>query len=222
MVVVAAVLLAGASVVFKDAQQENARIDKMEQILRSIGQSTDNNAEVPSLYAKYITKAVVIDAQGQELKAYEGDQLAGKDDAVFNEALEEGQYPVYEAQIDATKAYIFPLKGAGLWGPIWGYISVDAADGSTVIGVDLGNASETPGLGAEMSATFFMARFKGKQLFRDGAFKGIAIVKPNTQLADQDYVDGLTGGTITSNGVHEMLAKSLAPYQSYLETKKAN
>lgn len=71
-----------------------------------------------------------------------------------------------------------------------------------------------------MSATFFMERFKGKQLFEDGTFRGISIIKPGTQPEGPHHVDGLSGGTITSNGVSDMLAKSLSPYRLYLENNK--
>lgn len=222
MVVVAAILLAGTSVLLSEKQSENTRIDKMEQILRSIGQKADQKSQVTALYAQNITKAIILDAQGNEVESFEGDQLGTSQDKVFSESLEEGQYPLYLASVDGSGIYIIPLKGAGLWGPIWGYIAVDARDGSSVIGIDLGNASETPGLGAEMSAQFFMDRFKGKQLFDGESFKGISIVKPGSAPASTHSVDGLTGGTITSNGIHDMLDKCIKPYQIYLQNNKAN
>lgn len=220
MVVVAAVLLAGASVALRDKQQSNERIDKMEQILRSIGKQAEAKTAVPALYAENIKRSLIIDEAGNQLEAFEGAQLASSQDKVFAEDLEEGQYPLYLAELGDLSAYIIPMRGAGLWGPIWGYIAVDARDGSTILGVDLGNQGETPGLGAEMSATFFMERFKGKQLFEDGTFRGISIIKPGTQPEGPHHVDGLSGGTITSNGVSDMLAKSLSPYRLYLENNK--
>lgn len=222
MVVVAAVLLAGASVLLKEKQLENERIDKMEQILRSIGIQTEDNAKVAGLYAQNIKQAIIIDADGAEKEVFSGDQLATPEDKVFNNNLSEGEYPLYQAEISGQQAYIIPLNGAGLWGPIWGYIAIDANDCSSVLGIDLGNASETPGLGAEMSAQFFQERFRGKQLFEGDEYKGISIVKPNTVQPSAYTVDGLTGGTITSNGVHDMLDKSIRPYRIYLQNKKGN
>lgn len=216
MVVIAAVLLAGVSTALKGPQKANERIDKMEQILRSIGVTTDDNAQVPALYAEHIKGSIILGANGEVVQKIM-DEVAGEADRAFNDELAEGEVAIYLAQKGDLHAYILPLSGAGLWGPIWGYIAIDAADRSTVVGIDLGNAGETPGLGAEMSTQVFMDRFLGKNILRDNTLRGIAIVKPGTTLADQDYVDGLSGGTITSAGIHDMLARSLAPYKPFLE-----
>lgn len=221
MSVVAAVLLAGASVLLSEQQAENKRIDKMEQILRAIGQKADQKSQVAQLYAQSIKESAVLDASGQVKESYTGDQLASSKDRVFNKALEAGEYPLYKAEVDGKPYYIIPLNGAGLWGPIWGYIAVDAQDGSTVLGIDLGNQGETPGLGAEMSTEPFMSLFKGKQLFDGETFRGIAIIKPGSAQITVHNVDGLSGGTITSNGIHDMLDKCLTPYQAYLKANKS-
>ena len=113
------------------------------------------------------------------------------------------------------------MNGAGLWNKIWGYIAIDAADHSSVVGADFGNAGETPGLGAEISTPHFADQFKGKQIFREGVFTGIAVVKSGQVAEDKDYVDGISGGTLTSNGVNDMLAASLAPFQQFLLTYNA-
>lgn len=110
------------------------------------------------------------------------------------------------------------LHGAGLWGPLWGYLSVDG-DKNTVYGADFSHQGETPGLGAEISKPEFSNEFKGKKLFVDGTFKSIAIVKPGKSVAGQDYVDGISGGTITSNGVGAMLFDSLSGYVKFLTSQ---
>lgn len=221
MVVLAAVLLAGAAVGLRDGQKANERIDKMEQILRSLGQSADQKGAVPTLYSQVIKKSLIINANGEVVSEVSSDQLAGEADEAFSKdataLVAEGKYPLFVADFGGKDSYVIPLNGAGLWNKIWGYIAIDATDGSTVLGVDFGNAGETPGLGAEMSTPMFADRFSGKQVFKNGQFKSIAVVKPGTVLADQDYVDGLSGGTLTSNGVHDMLKNGLAPYKSFLE-----
>ena len=110
------------------------------------------------------------------------------------------------------------LHGAGLWGPIWGYISVDA-DKNTVYGTDFSHASETPGLGAEITKPAFSGQFAGKQLFKGNEFKSIAVVKKGKSADGQDYVDGISGGTITSQGVSAMLYNSLNSYVQFLTSK---
>ena len=124
--------------------------------------------------------------------------------------------PVYVAEVEGQQLYIFPMDGAGLWGAIWGFLAVQA-DGSTVYGTDFSHAGETPGLGAEIATKHFSKEFVGKQLYRDEQFKSIAVVKHGRSLDDQDYVDGISGGTLTSNGVNNMLWSSIHEYLPYIE-----
>ena len=228
MVILAAVLLAGANILLKPAQEENASIDKMEQILRALGK-TAPKAEVISTYKELIKQELLVNAEGQVVKTFEGDQVGSSEAFNANTELdykliakgEKRDLPVFVAEVDGKKLYVFPLNGAGLWNKIWGYLAVDAADHSTIEGADFGNAGETPGLGAEISTPRFANQFKGKQLFREGAFTGIAVVKAGQKSDTQDYVDGISGGTLTSVGVHDMLHHSLAPFQQFLETSNA-
>ncbi|MDE6286420.1 MAG: NADH:ubiquinone reductase (Na(+)-transporting) subunit C, partial [Muribaculaceae bacterium] len=116
--------------------------------------------------------------------------------------------------------YIVPVYGAGLWGPIWGYVAVDA-DGSTVYGAYFAHQGETPGLGAEIEKPAFSNQFEGKQLFKNGRFLPVAVVKAGQKpMGDEDYVDGISGGTITSKGVGAMLANCLAPYKTFFSNLK--
>ena len=108
------------------------------------------------------------------------------------------------------------MDGTGLWGAIWGYLAVQA-DGSTVYGTDFSHAGETPGLGAEIATKHFSQEFVGKHLYRGLQFKSIAVVKRGKTVDDQDYVDGISGGTLTSNGVNSMLWSSIHEYLPYIE-----
>jgi Na+-transporting NADH:ubiquinone oxidoreductase subunit C len=109
------------------------------------------------------------------------------------------------------------MYGAGLWGPIWGYLSVNE-DGNTVFFFVFSHQGETPGLGAEIATTGFSSQFPGKQLFKDNIFKSIAIVKPGKTAQDQDYVDGISGGSITGIGVDHMIKHSMERYVEFLKT----
>ncbi len=229
MVVLAAVLLAVAATSLKPAQQENEKIDKMEQILRSIGQ-TPAKSEVKNAYSKFIKEEILLDGEGTVLKTFKGDELTNSEAFNNNTELEmkllkkgeksakDVRLNAFVADVEGKLVYILPLNGAGLWNKIWGYISVDATDHSTVFGADFGNAGETPGLGAEISTVGFANQFKGKELYKEGVFKGIAVVKPGHTAEGQDAVDGISGGTLTSNGVHDMLKASLAPFAKFLES----
>lgn len=225
MVVVAAVLLAGAAVVLKPAQSENLRIDKMSQILRSVGKSAESSSEIPALYKQTIKQSLLVDTEGKVHEIFEGEAIGTDADKAFKADKLEGLLPVYIAELEGGKsAYILPLDGKGLWDKIWGFIAIDAQDHSTVVGVDFGNKGETPGLGAEMSTPEFASRFtkEKKEIFKNGTFTGLAVVKKGTKIEGQDYVDGISGGTLTSDGIHNMLKKDLGNYQRLLETYNTN
>lgn len=107
------------------------------------------------------------------------------------------------------------MSGAGLWGAIWGYLAVED-DGSTIYGADFGHAGETPGLGAEIAQSAFGNQFVGKEIIKNGNFLSVAVVKPGQTDSRRDYVDGISGGTITSQGVDKMLLNSVGEYENFL------
>ena len=107
---------------------------------------------------------------------------------------------------------IIPLKGNGLWGPIWGYIALADDSFSTVVGAVFDHQSETPGLGAEIATDKFAKRFIGKRM-------DLYPIKL-TKNADKDsfyQVDAISGGTMTSNGVSDMLEKAFNDYSDIVE-----
>ncbi len=127
--------------------------------------------------------------------------------------------PLYISNIDGSEKYIIPLRGTGLWGPIWGYISLDN-DMNTVYGAVFDHKAETPGLGAEINRDFFEKPFNGKRIFNlEGDFVSIAVVKGGAKENDYHGVDGISGGTITSDGVTAMLKERLDKYLPYFENK---
>ena len=135
---------------------------------------------------------------------------------------ESRRLPVYVCTTDdgATK-YILPIYGQGLWGPIWGYVALDD-NGSTIYGAYFAHESETPGLGAEIEKSAFSDKFVGKNMWKDGRYMPVTVVKAGQKPAgDEDYVDGVSGGTVTSKGVAAMLGACLAPYESFLKTLRA-
>lgn len=221
LVVVVGAALAFTAISLKPRQQANADADKMRQILASVNINPDNDRIIAD-YDKYITDSYVVDENGQRVDgatpAFDVNVAAeSKTDA--NRRL----LPVYECKLDdGSCKYIFPMYGAGLWGPIWGYMSVDA-DGSTVYGAYFAHQGETPGLGAEIEKPAFSGQFDGKHLIKEGKFMPIAVVKAGRgPQGDEDYVDGVSGGTITSKGVGAMIDNCLSPYSKFLEGLAAN
>ena len=220
LVVVVGAALAFTSISLKDRQQANVEADKMAQILASV-QITPEPGQVIDDYKRFITDTYCVDMQGNRIEgataAFDVDV-----DAQSKEAPDKRLLPVYECTLDdGSVKYIMPMYGAGLWGPIWGYISVDA-DGSTIYGTYFAHQGETPGLGAEIEKPKFREQFDGKHLIKNGAFVPVAVVKHGlAPQGNEDYVDGISGGTITSKGVGAMIDNCLSPYSSFLENLQA-
>ena len=129
--------------------------------------------------------------------------------------------PMYTLTDDSgEKTYILSVNGKGLWDRIWGNIAVES-DLRTISGVDFDHAGETPGLGAEIKDNAAWKRqFIGKTFVdADGNFTGIGVIKGGAKEPDWQ-VDGISGATITADGVDEMLKRGLQYYGPALATLK--
>ena len=216
MVVVVALLLALVSSGLKDIQTNNVKLDKKKQILSSLNIELDGQ-DANSLYEKHIVKELVLNNKGEVISEKMGDAFVI--DVIKENAKVEAdrQLPLYVAEVDGQTKYIITMRGAGLWGPIWGFIALND-DKNTVFGTYFSHASETPGLGAEIATPKFQKEFAGKHILNDARdFVSIAVMKPGQIAEGQDYVDGISGGTITSKGVDAMLLKSIGQYEAYLK-----
>lgn len=216
MVVVVALLLAIVSGALKSKQNANVELDKKKQILSSLNVDLDGQ-DTEEIYNQYIQKAVVVNSKGEILS--EDKDKAFKIDIVkeLSKPLENRELPVYIATVNGQNKYILSARGAGLWGPIWGYIAFNE-DKNSIFGTYFAHASETPGLGAEIANKEFQQEFIGKKIMNSAnEFVSVAIVKPGQKNTEKDYVDGISGGTITSKGVEDMLLKSIGQYESFLK-----
>ena len=183
----------------------------MQNILSSI-QVEVSRDEAAEVYQDYILEELVVS---------EGSLVQGVDAFNVDMAKEirlendERNAPLYVAEKDGKTYYVIPLRGAGLWGPIWGYLSLEE-DLNTVYGAVFDHKAETPGLGAEIKYPIFTDQFKGKKILDDqGNFLGIDVRKGGSTT---DYeVDGISGGTITSDGVEVMILDCLKSYFPFLK-----
>ena len=183
LVVIVAVLLAVISQVLSPRQAANKRLDTQKQILTALNVDY-SNADPAALYGE-----------------------------IVNETEVDGK-ALFVATIDGATKYVLPLKGQGLWGGIWGYIALDD-DKNTIYGINFGHESETPGLGGEIVTEYFRSRFFGKHIKdAEGRVQSIAVLKAGKKdEAGREQVDAISGATITSTGVDEMLLKSLNEYE---------
>lgn len=215
MVIMVAAVLAFVSQSLKDTQAKNVEVAKKIDILKSVNiESTAVDAEAK--FNKYI-------GENSFILNRNGEKMAGE---AFNVDLarevkkenSERQYPVYECTLDGgMKKYVIPVRGKGLWGPIWGYISLNE-DKNTIYGATFGHKGETPGLGAEIDKEAFQKPFVGKQLFDDsGKFVSVKVLKSTDTSANLHAVDAISGGTITSKGLEAMLEDCLSGYEKFLK-----
>lgn len=215
MVVIVALLLALVSSGLKETQTTNVKLDKKKQILSAL-QINLEDQDAAALYDQYIVKELVVNTKADILSEVKGEAF---DIDIVKEAakpLESRQLPIYVAQLEGQTKYIIPLRGAGLWGPIWGYVALND-DKNTVFGTYFSHASETPGLGAEIALPKFQQEFVGKHILNDrNEFVSIAVMKAGQNSDTQEQVDAISGGTITSKGVEAMLLNSIGQYEAFL------
>jgi len=219
MVVVVASVLAFTASSLKDLQQENVRKEKMQNILATIGIEIDRDgAEV--LFNEYITSQLALRNDGtvdESVDPFSGIKLALE---LKKEPIQQ-RFPLYLADVEGASYYIIPLRGAGLWDAIWGYIALES-DRNTIKGAVFDHKAETAGLGAEITQQWFMDRFVGEKVFdNDSKLVGISVSKTNNDPKDLDKndheVDAISGATITGDGVSDMIIERLTHYQPYLE-----
>jgi Na+-transporting NADH:ubiquinone oxidoreductase subunit C len=217
MVIVVAAILSFTAMKLKPMQTKNIVTEKKQNILQSIGIKA-TAAEAEKLYEEKITASYLINVKGEKL---EGDAFNINLKVEQSKPKDERKLPVYEADMgDEGVKYIIPLRGTGLWGPIWGYLSLND-DMNTVFGAIFDHQGETPGLGAEISTEAFQAPFKGKNLFDDaGQFKSLTVAKAGENAPEIHKVDAISGGTITSKGLEKMLYDDLSLYVEFFTKKK--
>lgn len=216
MVVFVAVLLSVAALSLKPAQEANIQKEKKQEILQSLGMEISRD-DADAAFDTFITEQLVLKGGKPEANpATPAFDIKMAD--VLAKPMNEREVPLFIAERDGKIFYIIPVRGKGLWGPIWGYVSI-LSDGYTIAGATFGHKSETPGLGAEISTPVFTDQFPGKKLAVNGTYQSIAVRKGDA--AGDHQVDGISGGTITSVGVESMLNDCLQPYMSFLLSRKS-
>ncbi|MFN8257791.1 MAG: NADH:ubiquinone reductase (Na(+)-transporting) subunit C [Bacteroidales bacterium] len=224
MVIIVAALLSVASLTLKPFQDKNIEIEQKLNILKTVGKSggaenaTDKNRFIEQEYNKYITDSYVVNSKGEKVQGITAFNIDLKEE--LDKPTEKQNLPVFVfTDDDGAHKFIFPVRGKGLWGPLWGYVALND-DYNTIFGVTFDHKSETPGLGAEISTIEFQEKFKGKMLFENEKFVSVKVVKGGASPGDLHGVDAISGGTITSIGLQNMLGDCLGNYQNYFKTLK--
>ncbi|MBN2236596.1 MAG: NADH:ubiquinone reductase (Na(+)-transporting) subunit C [Bacteroidales bacterium] len=233
MVIIVAAVLSTAATLLKDKQLQNVKNEKMQAILASANiESTPETAE--TIYNQFITEEWVINKSGELTDLYKNGSFEKGSLRAFDLNMKTELYkkskgedfssPLFLCQVDGNTYYIIPLLGKGLWGPIWGNIALQS-DFKTIKGVVFDHKGETPGLGAEIVFPAFTNPFIGKTIFNDeGQFTSVMVVKGGVAKLAEDQqihgVDAISGGTITSVGVNDMIKNCLENYVPYIKSNR--
>ena len=200
----------------KSAQEANLALEKKQNILSSIGINLERD-KAGLNFDKYIKEKIVLNSSGEEVK---GDAFKIDLSKELKKNKKDQLLPLYVANVEGEKKYIIPLRGKGLWGPIWGYISLNN-DLNTVYRAVFYHKSETPGYGAEINQyKLFQKQFEGKEIFNGYKLVSITVTSDDVSHLDKHSVDGISGATKTSDGVANMLIDRLKMYEKYLKTSK--
>lgn len=218
MTILVATLLSGLANGLKPMQDANLKLDKQFNIVKSVENDiVKDNAE--ATYLKKITE-LVIDGNGKkqtDVSAFDIDlrkELA-KDDKSAQ------RFPLYLYKDGTNNKVIVPLHGNGLWDYIGGFLALET-DYNTVSGAIFTHVGETPGLGAEISKDWFQDNFKGEKLMKGNEFVGIDVLKGKGnvgQATTPHQVDGISGATITGDGVEMMINNVITSYLPYFSKK---
>ena len=215
LVVVVAAVLAFAAMFLKPTQEANVKKDTISQILTA---ATVQGEDILATYQQEIEAAILVDINGNQVgelniadcEVYDNAQLK-KQTIASEKAL-----PVYIFKNGIT---VIPCYGAGLWGPIWGYIGLEG-DLQTIKAVCFGHKGETPGLGAKIAdEPSFAAGFAGKQVGSGDILFEVA--KPANRKTENNGVDAISGATITCQALGKTLNQWFGFYQNYLANSGA-
>jgi Na+-transporting NADH:ubiquinone oxidoreductase subunit C len=235
LTVVLGLLLSGTSQVLGPMQRKAEELDTKKQILGAVIDADQLKAlkpeEVLSFYESRISSKVV-DINGDILeKDADGNPLVAEKVNVgknYKMPAEKRMYPLFifhaEGNPDDVESYVLPVYGAGLWDEIWGYLALQT-DLNTIEGVTFSHKGETPGLGARITSLSIQQRYQGKEIFDDsGKIQSVVMQKGEGKdySSDPHKVDGLSGATITANGVNDMIRNYLHHYNAFLEKQKSS
>lgn len=218
LVVVVASVLAFAATSLQPLQQENVRKEKMQNILSTVGITTDRDG-AKELYDQFIVEEIALREDGtadESIDAFKVD-LAKE----LKKPVPEQVFPLYVAEVEGSRYYIVPLRGNGLWNAIFGYISLKD-DVNTIKGATFDHLGETPGLGAEITKQWFKEKFEDEKIFdSNGNLVGVSVVKGNIDVSDKsdNKVDAISGATITGDGVSDMISERLKRYLPYFKSQ---
>jgi Na+-transporting NADH:ubiquinone oxidoreductase subunit C len=224
--VVCALLVAVSAVGLRDRQEANAQIYRQKNVLLAAGlvkpDESPSNRELQKIFDANITVRLVDLATGELLPQGKIDERSYDQRKARNDPEQSRAAPPNGAQIprlpkyaavyfvksgDRIEQVVLPIEGVGMWGTLYGFIAL-ARDGTTIRGLTYYDQKETPGLGGEAGNPKWQALWHGRKAYDENWEPRVTVIKGNAGPPERDphRVDGLSGATITSNGIARMMA----------------
>lgn len=218
---IVAVLLTGLREATLPSAQRNEEIFEKRAVLSAVNDYLPegkvvndlSDQEVAQIFEQQVEQ-VVLDMEGDVV---DGVMAENVDMAKERKKPEpERLLPLFIYEQDSKEYYILKVRGNGLWDEIWGNIALES-DLNTIAGASFDHQGETPGLGAEIKDNpSFSRQFKGKKIYDDGQYVSIQVRKGGAK-GSEHAVDGISGATVTADGVSEMLYRGIKYYEPYFE-----
>lgn len=221
--VVCSVIISGAAASLRSMQTANAETDRRLNVLRAFGVDTVidgkklTREQVQKLFDAYIRELVIDAETGEPIKGLSISEVPPADIYVKKSKL-----AIYKwVENGEIKKVAFPLAGMGLWSTVYSYIALED-DFATIVGATFYGHKETPGLGGEVSSDWFMDQFAGKKVFTEnGEPVEFEVVKGEVDSkypnGNDHAVDGMSGATMTGNGVQAFINDGVERYNVYLK-----
>lgn len=218
--VVCSLVLSATATVLKERQDIAVELDRKMNVLKAFGVQTIDEAgaklpkeDVDRYFTENISEVYVEKATGDIVENPDPNVL--KAEAKERTHVTRSLLPLYIWKEGGEPVkYAFPTSGMGLWSIVNGYIALDR-DLATVIGVTFYKHGETPGLGGEVSADWFMSQFAGKTIHNGSALVELEVMKGQAPDDSNYQVDGMSGATMTGNGLNEFMNRDIAFYDKY-------
>ncbi|MBU0678675.1 MAG: NADH:ubiquinone reductase (Na(+)-transporting) subunit C [Verrucomicrobia bacterium] len=223
--IVCSLVLSATASMLKQRQAENVELDRKINVLKAFGVAVVgedgkkiSKDRVDQYFSENISEIYIAKDSGEVV---EGMTLAKlpKEELKAKTAVEKTMLPLYLWKEDGkVRKYAFPISGMGLWSILNGYLALDS-DLSTIVGLTFYKHAETPGLGGECSSDWFQNQFKGKKVFEDGKLLQFEVAKGSAEIkypgGSDHAVDGISGATMTGNGINRFLNRDLQYYEKY-------
>ena len=216
--IVCSVVVSTAAVMLKPAQVANKSLDFKRNILAAAG-LLDESKSVESQFGQITTRLVDLKT-GKFTEVAEGvdkydQRKASKDPARSEKLSGEDDIAKIGRRVDVAKVYvvekeggvqtvILPIKGYGLWSTLYGFLAL-GSDLNTVVGLGFYEHAETPGLGGEVDNPSWKALWVGKKAYSDDGKVGLTVVKGKAPADSDHQIDGLSGASLTSKGVDNLI-----------------